>query len=159
MTKVQRDHAVLFSLRACASTVPVANEMLFDTKDLMSTVVEVILVTFNKGKYSLTYVPGRRVLATCVNILPSNDIIEDHHRHIRHLSHIGVNLVTSRASRMRACVGSGILEQRGIPHRKVTGDQFFREFSRRRRVAASWRYNSRKTNLSKRWTRMCDRTA
>ena len=158
MERLVLDKNCLSFLESIASTVPIAQILLKESRDLMGTVIRVIIECFYRDKYRYDCKSGRGCLATCCVVLPANDMVEDHHRHIRHLSHIHENLVISKIARCRAMMDSGVLENHGLTHKKVTKEIFTRAFSGRRRVNIAWRFHSGRAKMSKRWTKILDRT-
>ena len=86
--------------------------------------------------------------------LPDMKRVECLHKHMRDTQQAGGRQVISNVARMRACIDSGVLEESGLKHFRVTRKMFFEHWRKRRRTKTAWRFRSGRMNMGKNWTKI-----
>ena len=155
MMRMQQDAAMLWALEAMRFTTPAAATLLDAIQELVPPAIRLLYLTFERDGWKAESRAGRRILNTMLLILPDQKCVEDTHQHLRDLQRQGRSLISSHVSRFRACYDSGVLEQRGIPHKMVSKSTFVRNF--KKRVKLGDRFSPRKHKLAKAWSGIIDR--
>ena len=137
---MESDFDILLKLERVAGLVPVVSEFLADVADLFPPAIRVTMETFNRDKFNVRSINGRRVLSTILLIMSDNKAVEEFHLNIRKAEALGVNKVITRVTRSRACMNSKIIEQRGVKHERVTREEFMSNWHRRRALNIAWRF-------------------
>ena len=150
MTRMKQDCELLYKLESVASTVPAAATLLDDTSDLFPTPVRLLFITFCRHKWNVNAVPGLRVLASMLEIIPDSKSVEDVHQHVRDLTRVSRTLCLHVINRQKACVDSTILEMRGIDHSPVTKNLWFANWKQKRKKVM-WRFNPKRHKMSQMW--------
>ena len=87
---MESDFDILLKLERVAGLVPVVSEFLGDVADLFPPAIRVTLETFNRDKFNVRSINGRRVLSTIVLIISDNKAAEEFHLNIRKAEALGV---------------------------------------------------------------------
>ena len=131
MARMKADAQRLYRLEAAASGAPWARKCLKALQSLITTPLRLLYELYGRDKWSAESVEGRRHLATTLIFPPDNKIVEDLHQHIRDLARLGRSVVSTCPARFKASVESGVLEGRGISHRRVTESAYRRGYKRK----------------------------
>ncbi len=151
MERLRRDLSALISLEQKVHTDPAAQQAFQDCRDLFSAPVRLLMAVCERDKFRVDSVTARRQLATILLVLPDTKCVEDCHQHLRDLQRKGRSLVSSKTSRARAVMNSGVLESRGVPHRLVLKSEYVAGVGGASAKLGAL-YNPRKVPLSRRWS-------
>lgn len=150
MGRMKTDWAMVTSLEHAGARNESSSTALADVSDILSPPVRLMFICYERDKWNSRSLAGRRVLRAMVGGLPDTKVVEDTHQHLRDLQRRGRSLVSSKVARSRACVFSGVLEQRSVPHRTVEKRDFLAGWkkkhtrtdnvflSRRHKLGAEW---------------------
>ena len=155
MVRMQSHWDVIVKLENAAHTSVAIRSVLEAMTDVLPPCVRLLFLAFESDGWDPASVAGRRVLSNMLGGIPDTKGVEDTHQHLRDLQRKGRSLVSSKLSRMSACVDSGVLEERNIKHGKISKAEFVSSF-RTRVPKMDGRFKSRKHKLSQAWSEIMD---
>ena len=92
-------------------------------------VLRLLWLVWESFKYNAnTCVLGMRLLRGLVLVLPDSRLVEEIHMFLRDLARHNKNNINSFAPKYAAAMHSNKLEERGVPHFKVTKEEFVGKF-------------------------------
>ncbi|RYF10641.1 MAG: hypothetical protein EOO77_21110, partial [Oxalobacteraceae bacterium] len=118
--------------------------------------VRLLYMLFERRAWAPDAPEGQRYLAAMMRHLPDSRIVEETHRHVRLLHTKGANNASTRSARHHACVVSGVLRTRDIPHVEVDYDTWrglYRDPETRRAFPSSV-YEASAAQLPRAWNRL-----
>ncbi len=151
MARLRADHDHLQKLELLAHRLPEAKELLDDVRDIFCTPVRLLYACYERDKYRVDSLSAKRQLASMLLVIPDTKSVEDVHQNLRDLQRAGRHMVSSKVNRTRAAIHSGVLESRGIPHRKVTKAEFVARF-RERPPSQRKHFDAQKHKMNTLWT-------
>ena len=104
-TSMEKDAATVHLMEGLAHTNPDCEEILKDLKDLLCMSVRIIFATYERSKFSIHCVPGRRHLYTLFCVTPDNKSVEDVHQHLNDLRRRQRSQVISKVCLCSALAG------------------------------------------------------
>ena len=151
MTEMKDDARILAALEA-DTTSPSIDEWRKDVDELFATPVRILYACFVRDKFRVDSPDGLSHLRTLLHMLPDTTFVENLHQHCRDLARNGRRVVITRQARARACIDSGVIEQRLGPQStlKVEKDEFVSGFSKRAPSLAS-KFNPKRHKMHKRF--------
>ena len=154
--KIKFDSQVLFGFEAIRTVLPMIDEWCVDVKDLIAMPVCIIYATYSRDKFRASSVDGKRHMATLFQHIPDNVCVENLYQHARDTERGNRNRSSWRANRYETVMHSGVLEQRGFNHPKISRRQFVDNF-KQASGKIEWRFNPKRHKLDQRWSRILDK--
>ena len=148
---MERDTKILFELEE-NRTSPVIADWRTDVEELFATSVRILYACFVRDKFRPDSGDGLCHLRTMLLMLPDATFVDNLHQHCRDLGRRGRRTKISKVERARACVDSGVLEQREITHEKITEDEFIERVSTVRRERVGGKFQPTKHMMGQRFS-------
>ena len=148
---MERDTKILFELEE-NRTSPVIADWQTDVEELFATSVRILYACFVRDKFRPDSGDGLCHLRTMLLMLPDATFVDNLHQHCRDLGRRGRRVMISKVARARACVDSGVLEQRKVRQAKITQDEFIEKVSTVRRSRVGGKFQPKKHKMAQRFS-------